>query len=127
VGQRRLPEEFDPRRWTAGTQVVVDGYEQLGRWRRWRLRRAVNACGGGLLVTTHSSVGLPTLWTTEPTSELLAALAAKLLGTRALDARQRAIVEDLYVRRQGNLREALFDLYDLVERQQWPAGGAGEG
>jgi hypothetical protein len=125
-GQRRLPPGLDSRRWTADTQLVVDGYEQLNRWARWRLRRAIARCGGGLLVTTHSSVGLPTLWTTEPSSELLAALVARLLGQASLGACQRAVVERLFARSRGNLREALFDLYDLYERRQWPAADAAE-
>ncbi len=59
-GERRLPVE---RRQLAalasGTLVIVDGYEQLSWWSRWRLGRMCASRGWGLLVTAHRPVGLP--------------------------------------------------------------------
>src|ERR1043166_2761834 len=52
-GQRRLPEEFQTLPSDSGLMVVIDGYEQLGWWSRWRLLRVVRRRGWGLLVTTH--------------------------------------------------------------------------
>ena len=93
--------------------LVVDGFEQLGFWRRWGLRRRA----GGLLVTTHHCAGLPTLWRTAVTQETTARILEALLrGQRRLVGE-----EDLRERlrcRRGNLREALFDLYDLHERRR---------
>ena len=44
--------------------LVIDGYEQLSRWSRWRLGRLCHRRDWGLLVTAHeetSTRGLPTL------------------------------------------------------------------
>jgi hypothetical protein len=120
-GQRRWPAEIDPRRWHGATLVIVDGYEQLDRWARWRLARRRRRAGGGLLVTAHASVGLPTIWETRPTAELLAALVADLLRKPELTEAERALVDAAFERRSGDLREALFDLFDDVERGRWPA------
>ncbi len=119
-GQRRWPAEIDPRRWSNNTLAIVDGYEQLGRWARWRLTRWRRRAGCGLLVTAHASVGLPTIWETRPSAELLARLVADLLHKPELTAAERAIVEGVFERRGGDLREALFDLFDLLERGSWP-------
>src|SRR5262249_52710880 len=48
----------------AGSLLIVDGYEQLAVWRRWRLRRLCRRRGAGLLVTAHASAGLPLLYET---------------------------------------------------------------
>jgi hypothetical protein len=122
-GQRKLPAEIDPRGWNSSTLVVVDGYEQLGRWARWRLQRWRRRRGCGMLVTAHASVGLPTLWRTEPTADLLAEIVGQLLEKPALEPVELAIVEAAFARRGGDLREALFDLFDQVERGRWPSGG----
>jgi hypothetical protein len=118
--QRRLPPTIDPRSWQADTQVLIDGYEQLGLLARFRLQRWQKKLGYGLLVTTHQSVGLPTLWQTEPTPDGLAAIVAQLLQRAQLEPAERALVEAVFDSRRGDLREALFDLFDVFERGQWP-------
>src|SRR6476660_6981871 len=40
---------------------IVDGYEQLNRLTRWRLRNRCRRSGSGLLATSHIPTGLPTL------------------------------------------------------------------
>ncbi len=69
--QRRLPRDWEIQaaQATAGL-IVVDGYEQLGRWARAMLKRRCRKRGWGLLVTAHSDVGLPTLLLTAPSVEL---------------------------------------------------------
>lgn len=119
-GQRRWPPEIDPCLWNGDTLVIVDGYEQLSRWARWRLARWRRRVGCGLLVTAHASIGLPTIWETQPTAELLAALVADLLHKPALSTVEAALVDAAYQRRRGDLREALFDLFDDMERGRWP-------
>jgi hypothetical protein len=119
-GQRRWPTEIDPRLWNGNTLVLVDGYEQLGRWARWRLARWRRRAGCGLLVTAHACVGLPTIWQTQPTADLLEAIVADLLHRPALTAAERALVDGAFKRRRGDLREALFELFDDVERGRWP-------
>ena len=115
--QRCLPQpESDP-----STLLMVDGYEQLSRWSRWRLKRLCRRRGCGLLVTAHDSVGLPQLYRTAPTRELAETIVGRLMAGRTPPFTA-AEVTDCFVRRGGNLREVLFDLYDLYERRRPSAG-----
>jgi ABC-type molybdenum transport system ATPase subunit/photorepair protein PhrA len=126
-GQRRLPPELNPRTWQASTQAIIDGYEQLGLLSRFRLRRWQAKRGFGLLVTAHASAGLPTLWQTEPTEQRLAAIVAQLLQRPQLAPEELALVEKTFELHQGDQREALFALFDVFERGQWPqAPGAAD-
>ena len=114
-GQRTLPLDF----WRGAelascTLLAIDGYEQLGRWTRFRLARF---CPAGLLVTAHASVGLPELCRTAVDLDLACRLATQLqcrhrVLVTAHDVAQR------FPRHGGNLRELLFDLYDLYEQRQ---------
>jgi len=96
--------------------LFIDGTEQLPspRWARlrWQTRRAA-----GLVVTTHTPGRLPTLLHTTTSPQLLHAILADLLG-------QRTIGEDeavaLHARHQGNLREAIGELYDRFARTTPP-------
>ena len=123
----RPPREFIPRTflstmarrldraWDDHTQVVVDGFEQLG-WltRRW-FRRATVARGAGLLVTAHRPLGLPELWQTSTSAELARQVVACLLAARPGPGLSPEAVADALAAHQGNLREALFALYDVWE------------
>ena len=122
-GERRLPPVANPGAWQADTQVLIDGYEQLGLLARFQLRRSQAKRGCGLLVTAHASAGLPTLWQTEPTVERLAAIVAQLLQRPQLEPAEQALVEETFKRHQGDQREALFALFDVFERGQWPHPG----
>lgn len=99
--------------------VIVDGYEQLSWLSRWRLKRLCRQKDCGLLVTSHASVGLPRLHTTQPTLETAVRIVADLVDLQGGPI-HRADVERLFVLRAGNLREVLFDLYDLYEERQAP-------
>ena len=94
---------------------MIDGYEQLGWWSRWRLRRWCRRRGLGLLVTAHQDMGLPDLHRTTVTADLAAAVVAGLLR----DEQRRRLGEvDLGAelqRQAGNLREVLRALYDRYE------------
>lgn len=114
-GERALPKNVLPRRPRAATQVIVDGYEQLGALARWRLRRRCRRHGCGLLVTAHESVGLPTIAVTATTAELARELA-RHLGGPTLNLRDEEI-DACFARHGGNLRETLFALYDLYEER----------
>jgi hypothetical protein len=97
--------------------VLLDGHEQLGVWARWRLRWACRRRGLGLVVTSHTDAGLPVLYRTEVTPEVARRVVAYLTaGTTATVADRE--VDDRLAVRGGNLREALFDLYDLHERRR---------
>jgi hypothetical protein len=61
-GQRRMPAEWvEQARAAAARAIVVDGYEQLSRTSRWRLKARCRREQWGLLITAHHDVGFPTL------------------------------------------------------------------
>jgi len=115
---RRLLAEF---RQAVGsdsaTVLVIDGYEQLGRWSRFRLKRYCRQRGLGLLATAHSSVGLPDLFRTEVDLDL-ARKVVEQLGQGYPPHVDAADVTERFRQRDGNLRETLFDLYDLYEERR---------
>lgn len=88
--------------------ICFDGSEQLGLarwlWFRWRTRRA-----GGLIVTIHKPGRLPTLVVCKTHVCLLREMVV-LLGED--DPPDDAFLDDLYQRHDGNLREAIRELYD---------------
>jgi len=117
-GQRRLPLDLDRECQPGASMVViVDGYEQLSRWRRWLLARLCRRRGWGLLVTAHASVGLPPLYQTAATPELAERIVGGLMAGRASPLAARELAECL-ARHHDDLRETLFDLYDLYEEQR---------
>ena len=97
--------------------LVIDGYEQLSRWRRWRLRRLCRRRGWGLVVTAHAPLGFPPLWQTAITPGLAQAVVNRLLAGHASPLPGPELAECL-ARHQGDLREALFDLYDRYEEMR---------
>ncbi|MCA9147759.1 MAG: hypothetical protein KDA92_00605 [Planctomycetales bacterium] len=119
VGQRVLPVSDDEiGGWSPQTLVVVDGYEQLSWWQRWRLRRDCRVRGAGLLVTTHRPTRLPLLAQTSTSVTLLRQLVTVLLerhpnGIELADAD----VVRAFESHRGNLREALLELYDVYQQQ----------
>ena len=120
-GQRQMPPDFR-RRLDAGcpTVLIVDGYEQLSLWQRLRLRRFCRRGGMGLLLTAHAPVGLPDLCHTSVTPELAQQIVERL--QRGHPPRIAAAdVAERFACQSGDLRETLFDLYDLYEERR---GGA---
>ncbi len=115
-GQRRLPADFRQSiEAAAAGVVVVDGYEQLAPWNRYRLRRLCRRRKLGLLVTTHRPVGLPDLFRTDVAPELAWDLVEHVLaGLPPLLTPEQ--LRQRLSRHRGNLREVFFDLYDLYER-----------
>lgn len=107
--------------WNSDTLVVIDGYEQLNAWSRWRLRAACRKRGAGLLVTSHQDVGFPTLYETSITVALARQIVADMqAGGAALVGPED--VADRLDARGGNFREAMFDFYDLYELRRSRAG-----
>jgi len=116
--QRRLPlSRRDRIRWDNSVAVVVDGYEQLSRWQRLSLRLHCKRRGVGLLATSHSDVGLATIHSTKTSCETTMQLVRVLLSNSELYLVQNR-VHEIFQRCQGNVRETLFNLYDLYESQQ---------
>ena len=115
AGERRLPV-FDPQQLGPSTVIIIDGYEQLSWWSRLRLSRLCHSYRCGLLVTSHEPTGLPTLARTS--GELLTVQSI----VRDLTAAHpplitAADVQQSFVRHAGNVRETLFELYDLFDQR----------
>ena len=115
-GQRSLGKDswppLDP---PPGALVIVDGYEQLGLLARWRLKRRCRRSRLGLLVTAHASVGLPDLVRTAAGLDTVERIVTQLLGEDASRI-SREEIHRRFTLHQGNVRETLFDLYDLYEQ-----------
>jgi hypothetical protein len=121
-GERALPEEAREALRRAGSDgrrllLVIDGYEQLSWWAAWRVRRLCRAGGHGLLVTAHADAGLPEVCRTCVSRETARRVVAHLTAG-AVPMVTDAEVDQCLTERAGNLREALFDLYDLHERRR---------
>jgi hypothetical protein len=117
-GQRRLPKQSRlSLRSTADALVIVDGYEQLSHFSRMRLKRLCAKRGLGLLVTAHADVGFPTLVATSTTVELAKRLATELLAGQEMPLCSGQF-EEIFSRHRGNMREVLFELYDLYESRR---------
>ncbi len=123
-GQRRLPIEL--KRLPLGgarSILIVDGYEQLGRWSRFRLRRRCRRHRLGLLITSHRPMGFPELHRPQPTAELARQIVEKLLADKQFEGALLAepdfeFVQKAFARHGGDMRETLFDLYDLYEQRR---------
>jgi hypothetical protein len=122
-GQRTLPVGGGARQpWDAQTQVIVDGYEQLSWLSRSRLGATCRLRKAGLLVTAHTDVGLPLLCETTVSDETAWQVVTRLAAPGADKAGQnpvsRAEIAASLQRHGGNLREVLFELYDLHEQRR---------
>lgn len=113
---RAVPNRAAWRQLSAATQLIIDGYEQLGPLARWLVLRRCRKRGCGLLVTCHHDSGLPTIYSTQPRLELAQMLVQRLLP--AADVIGPADVEAAWQVHGGNLRELLFSLYDLFEQRR---------
>jgi hypothetical protein len=106
---------------TPADVVTLDGAEQLSRW-AWTSFRRHTACASGLIVTSHRPGLLPTLTECHTSAPLLGGLIEQLLHAAVpLSGVSRALpsAEELFARHQGNLREALRELYDrCAERNE---------
>ena len=94
--------------------LVIDGYEQLNWLSRALVRIRCRVSGWGMLVTAHGPVSLPTIFETQTSSEVTLAICARLApDVGVLTARD---CDEAWAASRGNVREALFDLYDRYER-----------
>lgn len=129
--ERRLPSGFLPVGWHAlnprrawlsapSPFLVVDGFEQLGWWPRRSLLAASKRNEGGLLVTVHrtrAAGGLPVLYSAKPALKTVQYLVDHHLPAHG-GLIQPADVASGFEDAQGNVREALFALYDLFEHRR---------
>ena len=98
-----------------GTVLCIDGWETLGALRAAGVRWVSRRRGVGLLVTAHRPTGMPTLIRCATTPALLGRIVADLPDHGGLVTD--ADVAAAYAAHRGNLREALYDLYDRFERR----------
>ncbi|RMF93248.1 MAG: hypothetical protein D6741_13905 [Planctomycetota bacterium] len=111
----RLPDRTFARA-VPGAVMVVDGYEQLSVVVRRSLRAWTRLRGCGLFVTCHRPLGLPVLYRTRPDREQARRIVAHLQQSHeAPSLIEPADVDAAFDRHEGNLREIMFDLYDLYE------------
>jgi hypothetical protein len=108
------------------TLLLVDGFDALG----WLSRRALIHHAArrriGLIVTTHSRQPMPVLyrtmaewsWFTEVVNELTTGFPPLISAGR---------VREAFQRHAPNIREALFELYDVYERSRPRSGQSSAG
>lgn len=99
---------------------LVDGFERLGWWQKWRLLDATRR-GAGLVVTAHRRGLLPVWVRTRTDPGLLKHVLGQLPVESTPALLQQASVA--LARHRGNLREVLRTLYD----QNPPELRAGKG
>lgn len=103
------------RRSRRGGTVCVDGWEALGRPGAALVRWSAARRHVGLIVTCHRALGLPTLVRCTTTPALLARLVADLPEHEGLI--RDSDITAAFAARRGDVREALYDLYDRFERR----------
>lgn len=101
------------------SMLVIDGFEQLGWLTRRKIKSFCIKNQTGLLVTSHESVGLPTLFETSVSLETATSVVAQILASEnAASVISSVDIQSLYNSHGGNLRDLLFGLYDLYERRR---------
>lgn len=115
-GERRLPP-IDPSSLLSTTQIVIDGYEQLSWWSKWKIRHMAWRAGAGLLVTTHANAGFATLYQTKPSEAVALAVVKELTAKKGSPVSPEQI-SAAYHAAGGNLRETLFKLFDAHRQVQ---------
>jgi hypothetical protein len=110
-GRRELPRGFElelARQLDSSEVILFDGGDHLGPW-AWRRFRYRTRRARGLVITNHRRSRLPLLVRTRTTPELLFELATELAPELAITKDD---CEQLLTATRGNVREALFALYD---------------
>jgi hypothetical protein len=97
--------------------LVVDGFEQFSWITRRQLIRRCRRAGAGLIVTSHSPIGLPTLARLAPNRNIIEQLVADLCAM-VPSGITRAHVAASHACHGSNVREIFFDLYDRHERMR---------
>ena len=117
-GERKLPP-LDPTSLSPTTQIIIDGYEQLSWWSRWKLHHVARGAKAGLLVTAHANVGFPTLYQTKPSEAVAQAVVERLTEAAGLPIPE-AEISAAYHSTGGDIRETLFKLFDVHQQRQSP-------
>jgi hypothetical protein len=101
----------------SGQTVCIDSWERMGTVPACLARLATTVMGCGLLVTSHRDTGLPLLARGVPTPGLLTAIVRRLPdhGDWFGSLISAADIEAAFSASRGNMREALYCLYDRFE------------
>jgi len=86
--------------------VFIDGADLL---RFFSFRKLLWKKTAGLIITSHRPTSLPTLLKCSTSPALLIHIQQKLIG----DQTNRQLAHGLFEKHQGNLRDALRELYDI--------------
>ena len=128
--QRRLPSEFWQRqkelanRFKSGQAAkrpiaVIDGYEQLSLLQKIKVRTGIRPGNAGLLITAHKQVRqIRVLFQTHCSPATLAHVIEHLFEDWSCEPPSMVLCRELFDRHQGNIRNILFDLYDIYETQR---------
>lgn len=107
--------------WPSDSIVILDGFEQVSYWSRWRIYSTIHRKKIRLLVTLHKSLRrFDLLWTTnvdQQSAEWLVRRMLDLSGQPELEANVRSLLDskewaESRARHGQNIRETLFDMYD---------------
>jgi hypothetical protein len=114
-----------------GHLLIVDGWEQLNWWNRYRTRGLTARRNCGLLVSAHDPAlvkPLPLLFQTSPSLGTMQLLVEQFLQSDSKFVSPLVSQSDIsaaFSQHHGNIRDAFFALYDLFERRTHSAGLAG--
>ena len=106
--------------------VIVDGYEQLSALSRLLLGIRCRRRELGLIVTAHTSAGIADLYRTTGSLRLARRLVGRLQNGSVQSPVTDQKIEERFRHNRGNLREMLFDLYDVHERAQTGKTGSSD-
>jgi len=97
--------------------LIIDGYEQLSWFGRRRVAKYVATHNWGLLVTSHQPCGLPVVYETKPNLATTRQIVARLQSQHSVAITPDELAASFH-RQHGNVREVLFELYDLAEQRR---------
>jgi hypothetical protein len=94
---------------------IIDGYERMSWLSRQRLHLRTTALAEGLVVSTHRKTNLPIIFDTRKNIKHFQSIVTSL--TAGAGSCSPVEVEAALERHGGNIREALFELYDRWENK----------
>ncbi len=102
------------------TTLGVDSWECLGPMAGWLVRGLALVRGCRLVVTSHRAGAFPVLVECRPSPAVLESLVCRLPAADGWLGRiiQSADLESAFALHGGDIREALFDLYDRFEARR---------
>jgi hypothetical protein len=113
VGQRTLPEW----NWSPNVILLIDGYEQLSIWSKFRLWQRIQRTNQPLIVTAHDETCYATLLKFEPSYTQFCHVARACMATVTNVELPEQQLQECWQTAGKNLREGLFLLYDWAERE----------